>query len=146
VRAGADGERVGSISSPATRASCPLASHASTVNLGALAIPAIIAIGVLFQVLRVLVKPISNLTDTGPRWCLPPDLSDSCGAGPATRWGLIEAFMRLLGEIETREEQAWRHRIHLEEVVSERPRSCKRRRKKPRRRRGSKVNSCQHES
>jgi two-component system, sensor histidine kinase and response regulator len=87
----------------------------------ALAIPAVIAILVYSKVLRVLIKPILDLTGTARQVSLTRIHSIRAGAGPQDEVGeLIEAFNEMLGEIETREQELGRHRDHLEEVVSER--------------------------
>jgi two-component system, sensor histidine kinase and response regulator len=87
----------------------------------ALAIPAALAIVFYSKVLRILVKPILNLTGTARLVSSTRTYSIRADAGPPDEVGeLIEAFNEMLGEIETREEQLARHRNHLEDVVSER--------------------------
>ena len=87
----------------------------------ALAVPALVAIVFYSRVLRVLVKPIFNLTGTARLVSLTKTYSIRADAGPDDEIGeLIVAFNEMLGEIENREQQLGRHRDHLEEVVSER--------------------------
>jgi len=87
----------------------------------ALAIPAALAIVFYSKVLRILVKPILNLTGTARLVSSTRTYSIRAEAGPQDEVGeLIEAFNEMLGEIETREVQLARHRNHLEDVVSER--------------------------
>ncbi len=89
--------------------------------VAALAIPAVIAIGVYSRVLRILAKPILQLTDTARSVSLTKTYSIRASRGPNDEVGeLIEAFNEMLGEIETREQQLARHRDHLEDVVGER--------------------------
>lgn len=117
-----NGERVGSISlrSDQSELYTRIARYL-LLTVAALAIPAIIAIVFYSRVLRVLVKPISKLTDTARLVSSSRTYSIRAATGPDDEIGeLIEAFNEMLGEIETREEQLGRHRNHLEEVVSER--------------------------
>jgi signal transduction histidine kinase/CheY-like chemotaxis protein len=117
-----DGERVGSIFIRSDQSELYIRIlRYLLLTVAALAIPAIIAIVFYTRVLRVLVKPISNLTGTARLVSLTKTYSIRAGAGPDDEIGeLIEAFNEMLGEIETREQQLGRHRDHLEEVVSER--------------------------
>jgi signal transduction histidine kinase/DNA-binding response OmpR family regulator len=91
------------------------------VTLFALAVPAIIAVGVYSRVLRVLVTPILKLTGTARMVSATKTYSIRAARGPGDEVGeLIVAFNEMLGEIETREQLLSRHRDHLEEVVGER--------------------------
>ncbi|HTB12074.1 MAG TPA: response regulator [Bryobacteraceae bacterium] len=91
------------------------------LTLVALCIPASIAIVVYSKVLRVLIKPILELTGTARLVSLTRTYSIRAHAGPHDEVGqLIEAFNEMLAEIQTREQELARHRNHLEEVVSER--------------------------
>ncbi len=117
-----NGERVGTISlrSDQSELYTRIARYL-LLTVIALAIPALLAIFFYSKVLRVLVKPISNLTGTARLVSSTRTYSIRAPAGPDDEIGeLIEAFNEMLGEIETREQQLGRHRDHLEEVVSER--------------------------
>ena len=75
---------------------------------------AFIAIVFYSRVLRVLVKPIFNLTGTARQVSLTKTYSIRAAVGPDDEIGeLIEAFNEMLGEIENREQQLGGHRDHL---------------------------------
>jgi len=117
-----NGERVGviAIRTDQSRLYAQIARYL-LLTVIALAIPALLAILFYSKVLRILVKPILNLTGTARLVSSTRTYSIRASAGPQDEVGeLIEAFNEMLGEIETREEQLSRHRNHLEDVVSER--------------------------
>jgi two-component system sensor histidine kinase/response regulator len=117
-----NGERVGTISIRSDQSELyTRILRFLLLTVVALAIPASIAIVFYSRVLRVLVKPIFNLTGTARLVSLTRTYSIRADAGPDDEIGeLIDAFNEMLGEIENREQQLGRHRVHLEEVVSER--------------------------
>jgi len=117
-----NGERVGSISIRSDQSELyTRILRFLLLTVVALAIPASIAIAFYSRVLRVLVKPIFNLTGTARLVSLTKTYSIRADAGPDDEIGeLIVAFNEMLGEIEIREQQLGRHRDHLEEVVGER--------------------------
>jgi two-component system sensor histidine kinase/response regulator len=87
----------------------------------ALAIPAMIAIGVYSRVLQILVAPILKLTGTARSVSLTKTYSIRAARGPDDEVGeLIDAFNEMLREVETREQALARHREHLEDLVGER--------------------------
>jgi two-component system, sensor histidine kinase and response regulator len=80
-----------------------------------------LALTMFSQLLRVILRPILDLTGTARRVSREKQYSLRAAIGPGDEVGeLIHAFNEMLAEIETRDREIDGHRHHLEEIVESR--------------------------